>query len=222
MRDSNSSSSVADGFWPEADEPLWRNVEVVEVNRERPRATFVSTGPGGSPTNRISLNGPWRFHFAASPEERCSGFESPDFGDSDWVEIDVPSHPELRGYGEAIYRNVNYAFDRGDELFPFPEVPEDGNGVSSYRRRFSLPEAWAGKRIFAHFAGADAALYVWLNGRRVGYSEDSRTAAEFDLTPFLEPGENLLAVQVFRFCTGSWLEDQDMWDFSGLYRDVFL
>jgi beta-galactosidase len=153
------------------------------------------------------------------------GFEAPGFDDSAWDRISVPSNVELRGYGEPIYFNINYPFeDQLDEplVDAFPTIPEEGNSVSSYRRTFTVPDAWESRHVFVHFAGVDSAFYVWLNGRRVGYSEGSRTPAEFNLTPFLVEGENTLAVQVYRYSIGSWVEKQDMWNMSGIFRDAYL
>lgn len=215
MKEARTREGAIAVEWPEGAEPLWQDPGIVGVGREAPRASFR-----GSPW--ISLSGPWRFHHAATPSERPDGFEAPDFDDSSWTTLDVPSHPELRGFGEPIYRNVHYPFDHLYDRLPLGEVPFEGNHVSSYRRRFEVPAGWAGHHIFCHFAGVDSAFYLWVNGTRVGYSEDSRTPAEFDLTPHLVEGENVLAVSVFRYSTGSWLEDQDMWNLSGIYRDVLL
>jgi beta-galactosidase len=220
--------------WPSDAEPLWNNFEVTQVNREPPRAWFLprrgATGTGSRqtidevlPPQVLSLNGNWRFRFAESPNERPNGFEATDFEDASWDLITVPSNVEMLGYGEPIYLNQHYPFDPNRKSdFDFPMIPSEGNGVSSYRRRFEVPDNWQGRHVFIHFDGVDSAFYLWLNGRQVGYSQGSRTPAEFDLTPFLQPGENLIAVQVYRWSDGSWLEKQDMWNLSGIFRDVFL
>ncbi len=216
--------------WPEAAEPLWNNFELTSVNREPARATFF---PASAPSEReageepdeyrVSLNGSWRFRFAESPDVRPAGFEAADFDDSSWAQIEVPSNVEMFGYGEPIYFNLHYPFDPTLESdFDFPEIPSEGNGVSSYRRTFEVPDEWKGRHVFLRFEGVDSAFYVWVNGKRVGYSQDSRVAAEFDLTPFLVDGENVLAVQVYRWSDGTWLEKQDMWNLSGIFRDVYL
>ncbi len=211
--------------WPADAEPLWNDIEVIQVNRERPHSTFVPArqeGPDLEPY-RFSLNGTWRFRFAQSPDSRPSGFQAADFDDSAWDTIEVPSNVEMLGYGEPIYLNVHYPFD--PELasdFEFPVIPSEGNGVSSYRRTFEVPSGWDGRHVFVHFEGVDSAFYLWLNGERVGYSQGSRAGAEFDLTPFLREGENVIAVQVYRWSDGTWLEKQDMWNMSGIFRDVYL
>ena len=229
--DSSESSTAplcrsSDVAWPDDAEPLWNDIEVFQVNRERPRSTFVPVrvddGQELEPV-RLSLNGTWRFRFAESPEGRPLGFEAADFDDSTWDGIEVPSNVEMLGYGEAVYLNVHYPFD--PELksdFDFPVIPSEGNGVSSYRRTFEIPDDWQGRHVFVHFDGVDSAFYLWLNGQRVGYSQGSRAGAEFDLTPFLREGENVLAVQVYRWSDGTWLEKQDMWNLSGIFRDVYL
>ncbi len=217
--------NTGDFAWPDEAEPLWNNIEVTEVNRERPRATLIPMASSEDEFDeyRLSLNGSWRFHFAESPDSRLDGFEAPDFDDSQWEEIPVPSNVELLGHGEPIYFNLHYPFDPSLESdFEFPEIPSEGNGVSSYRRSFDVPDRWQGRHVLIHFDGVDSAFYVWLNGERVGYSQDSRAGADFDLTPFLRDGVNVLAVQVYRWSDGTWLEKQDMWNMSGIFRDVYL
>jgi len=216
--------NTGDFAWPEAAEPLWNNIAVTRVNREQPRATFVPLSGSGSPVPyRMSLNGSWGFRFAESPGARPQGFEAVDYDDAGWETIEVPSNVEMLGYGEPIYLNIHYPFDpRLTSDFDFPTIPSEGNGVSSYRRRFQIPDDWDGRHVFIHFDGVDSAFYLWLNGRRVGYSQGSRAGAEFDLTPFLIEGENILAVQVYRWSDGTWLENQDMWNLSGIFRDVYL
>ncbi len=222
--------------WPDEAEPLWNNIEVTSVNRERPRATFVP-GPvnyvnTGDPflsdpmipvTPVLSLNGSWRFQSAESPTSRPAGFEAPTFDDTSWDTIDVPSNVEMLGYGEPIYLNIHYPFDPTlESAFDFPVIPTEGNRVGSYRRTFEVPEDWTLRSVFIHFDGVDSAFYLWVNGERVGYSQGSRAGAEFDITPFLTEGENVLAVQVYRWSDGTWLEKQDMWNLSGIFRDVYL
>ena len=217
------------GEWPEAEEPLWSNLGVLEVGRERPRASFTTYSSEAAAIGRdrdaswtLSLSGAWRYLFSASPSEAPGDFAATGFVDADWDTIEVPSNVEMLGYGDPIYLNIRYPFDAFEQRTEFPDVPVEGNSVSSYRRAFTLPSSWADRSVFAHFAGVDAAFYVWVNGERVGYSQGSRTAAEFDITRWLLPGDNVIAVQVYRFCDGSWLEDQDMWNMSGIFRDVFL
>jgi beta-galactosidase len=171
---------------------------------------------------RLSLDGEWKLHFVPNADEAPEGFAEPGLDTSAWDTISVPSNLEMLGYGEPIYLNLAYPFDAFEERTEFPDVPVAGNSVGSYRRTFTLPDDWAGRHVFVHFAGVDSAFYLWLNGQPVGYSQGSRTPAEFDLTPLLIDGENTIAVRVYRFCDGSWLEDQDMWNMSGIFREVFL
>ncbi len=216
--------------WPDDAEPLWNNIAVTQVNRERPRATLTPNAipmlePGVVDLDpyQLSLNGTWRFQFVESPESRPEAFEAADFDDSGWDAIEVPSNVEMLGYAEPIYLNIHYPFD--PELtsdFQFPEIPSEGNGVGSYRRTFEVPADWQGRHVFIQFDGVDSAFYLWLNGQRVGYSQGSRAGAGFDLTPFLREGENVLAVQVYRWSDGTWLEKQDMWNLSGIFRDAYI
>jgi len=217
----------------EAERHDWENERVIGINKEPGHATFVPYATAGSAAERGSsplvqaLNGTWKFHWAKEPDGRAVGFQEPDFDVGTWDDIEVPSNWELQGYGVPIYTNVRYPF-RPD----WPRVtsePEEAwtayaqrNPVGSYRREFSLPSAWAGKRIFIHFAGVKSAFYLWVNGRRVGYSQVSRMPAEFDVTPYVTGGINVLAVEVYRWCDGSYLEDQDCWWLSGIFRDVQL
>ncbi|MBN2321194.1 MAG: DUF4981 domain-containing protein [Acidobacteria bacterium] len=211
----------------------WENPSIVEINREPVRATFTpymnkerAVGMGAS-FRQISLNGLWKFHWVPRPEERPAEFYRPDFDTSGWNEIVVPGNWQTQGYGVPIYTNVRYPFRAEPPnimLDPPPDFTqfELRNPVGSYRRTFSLPESWDGKRVFIEFAGVKSAFYVWVNGARVGYSQDSMTPAEFDITDYVEAGENTLAVEVYRWSDGSYLEDQDMWRLSGIFRDVTL
>ncbi len=175
-----------------------------------------------------SLNGDWKFNYVARPEMRPLDFFKTDFDDSAWKTISVPSNWQLHGYGTPYYRNIGYTFQND---FPrvMSEPPknytayEERNPVGSYRRDFSVPANWNGRRTFLTFDGVDAGFFLWINGRKVGYSENSRNAAEFDITPYLNAGgANKLAVEVYRYTTGSYLEDQDMWRLSGIFRNVTL
>ncbi|MFG2647099.1 glycoside hydrolase family 2 TIM barrel-domain containing protein [Streptomyces sp. NPDC048436] len=210
--------------------PEWdANPRVFQVNREPARARLVpyaSTADAlrgdlaKSPYHR-SLNGSWRFHWAKNPERRPDGFEADDYDVSGWDRIPVPSNWEIEGYPEPIYLNIRYPWE-GYEKPDFPDVPKDFNPVGSYRRTFTVPDDWSGRRTLISFQGVKSAFFVWVNGKKVGYSEDSYTPAEFDITPYLRPGSNSLSVQVYRWSDGSWLEDQDMIDLSGIFRDVYL
>lgn len=164
-----------------------------------------------------SLNGMWKFNLAHNPSERPYWFFKDDFDTRDWKEIKVPANWELEGYDYPIYINVKYPHAATPPL-----IQENYNPVGSYKRTFTIPEIWTGKEIVLHFGAASSMLNVWVNGQFVGYSEDSKTPAEFNITKFMKPGENSLAVEIFRWCDGSYLEDQDFWRMSGITRDVYL
>lgn len=174
-----------------------------------------------------SLNGQWKFNYVPHPAQRPVDFHKPDSDVSAWKEISVPSCWQLLGYGTPYYRNFGYTFEK-DWPRVMSEPPkyftafDERNPVGSYRREFEVPSAWQGRRTFIAFDGVDAAFFLWINGEKVGYSVNSRNAAEFDITRFLKPGKNLVAVEVYRYCAGSYLEDQDMWRMSGIFRNVTL
>ncbi len=173
------------------------------------------------------LNGLWKFNWVKHPDERPVDFYKPTFDVSAWKDIPVPSCWQVLGYGTPYYRNAGYIIQR-DYPRVMSEPPKDftafveRNPVGSYRRDFELPADWSGRRVFLAFSGVDSAFYVWINGERVGYSVNSRNTAEFDVTPFVKPGKNMVAVEVYRFSSGTWLEDQDMWRLSGIFRDCYL
>lgn len=170
---------------------------------------------------RHELNGDWKFYYSINPDHRPVNFFEKEYACAGWGDITVPGHIQLQGYGQPQYVNTMYPWDGHHELRP-PEIPTDHNPVGSYVKYFDVPRAMQGKPVFISFQGVESAFYVWLNGEFVGYSEDSFTPAEFDLTPYLVDGENKLAVEVYQRSTGSWLEDQDFWRFSGIFRDVYL
>ncbi|TWT91026.1 Beta-galactosidase [Pseudobythopirellula maris] len=218
-----------------ADAPDWENEQVVQIDRLTARATFwpfdtaeaARRGDRDDSSRVMSLDGDWRFHWVPTPGERPAEFYAPSFDASAWKTIPVPSNWEMHGYGTPIYVSAGYPFkidpprvtsapDRGDTCF------EERNPVGSYRRTFTLPAGWKGQRVFLHFAGVEGAFYVWLNGERVGYSQGSRSPAEFEITHHARSGVNYLAVEVYRFSDGSYLEDQDMWRLSGVHREVVL
>jgi beta-galactosidase len=184
-----------------------------------PSAALAATGDAAQSPWFQSLNGTWKFHASPRPAARPAGFFATGYDDSAWDNIHVPGNVETQGFGMPIYVNIGYAFayDRRN-----PHPPRDDNPVASYRRTFTLPAEWSGRRVLLHFDGVDSAFYAWVNGRQLGYSEDSRTPAEFDITRQLRPGSNTLAVEVYRFSDGSFLEDQDMFRLSGIFRDVYL
>ncbi|MBO1514041.1 glycoside hydrolase family 2 TIM barrel-domain containing protein [Metabacillus bambusae] len=170
---------------------------------------------------RKSLNGNWKFHYAINPSNRPESFYELNFDCDSWDDIKVPGHIQLQGYGKPQYVNTMYPWDGINDIRP-PEIPTDHNPVGSYVKYFHVPENMLERPVYVSFQGVESAFYVWLNGKFVGYSEDSFTPAEFDLTPFLQEGENKLAVEVYQRSTGSWLEDQDFWRFSGIFREVYL
>lgn len=211
-----------------AQRPEWDNVSVLHVGTEKPHATMMAypsaelakTGdPAKSPWRR-SLNGTWKFHGSPRPADRPLEFYRPGYDDSGWQNIPVPSSWQMHGFDIPVYTNIIYPWPQDPDKPP--QVPHEWNPVGSYRMRFTPPPAWKGRPVFLHFDGVDSAFYVWVNGVKLGYNEDSRMPAEFDLTPHLKPGANLLAVEVYRFGDGAFLEDQDMWRMSGIYRDVYL
>lgn len=205
----------------------WDDLSICEINREPPRATIVKypslelARSGGTNWARSpwfqSLNGQWQFHCSDSPSSRPADFFQPSFDASAWKAIQVPGNWQLQGFDVPVFSNITYPFPKNP-----PHAPHEVNPVGSYRRHFKIPAEWQGKNVFVHFDGVDSAFYLWINGKQVGYSEDSRTPAEFDITEYLHEGDNLIAVEVYRFCDGSYLEDQDFWRLSGVFRDVFL
>ena len=170
---------------------------------------------------RYSLNGLWKFHYAKNYKSSIKGFESEKYSCRDWDDIYVPAHIQMEGYDIPQYANVQYPWEGHEEIHP-GEIPEKFNPVASYVNYFTVPETMRGKRLFISFQGAESGMALWLNGAFVGYSEDSFTPSEFELTEYVKEGENKLAVQVFKWTAGSWCEDQDFFRFSGIYRDVYL
>ncbi|MCL4481143.1 MAG: DUF4981 domain-containing protein [Bacteroidetes bacterium] len=207
-----------------AQTPEWQTQHVNRVNCEPDRSDFVpfkdeASALGFDKTksgNYQLLNGDWKFKYAKDVPEKPEGFFKPDYNDAEWKTIPVPSNIEIQGYGIPIYTNWKY---------PFPIAPpliKRENPVGSYRHPFTIPASWNGQKITLNFEGVQSAFYLWINGKKVGFHEDGMTTASFDVTSFLKPGTNLLAVEVYRWSDGSYLEDQDFWRLSGIYRDVFL
>ena len=194
----------------------WQDPNVFQENRLPMRATFMT-----DQEQRLSLNGVWKFHFSESVASRLKGFEAVKYNDASWGEIPVPGLLELNGYGVPVYVNIGYAW-RGLFKNNPPFVPEDGNYVGQYRRIFEVPQAWYGKQIVLSIGSATSNVRVWVNGKPVGYSEDSKLEARFDVTKYVSPGVNVIALEIFRWCDGTYLEDQDFWSFTGIARDVYL
>lgn len=207
----------------------WQDPEKNGINREPSRASYFAypddqsarRGVKEESPNFMSLNGLWKFNWVRDLEQRPVDFYKPDFEDQYWVDFPVPGVWELNGYGDAVYKNVGYAWANQFRSNP-PLVEEKNNHVGSYRRTIDLPADWKGQQVYLHVGSATSNLYVWVNGKFVGYSEDSKMAAEFDITRYLRPGKNLIAMQIYRWCDGSYLEDQDFWRLSGIGRDVYL
>ena len=203
----------------------WENPAVFDKNKEPPRCTAIPfpdgesarTGNGEDSPRYQPLNGTWKFNWVRKPADRPMDFFKPDYDVSGWDDTPVPANWQLQGYGIPIYTNITYPFPANP-----PEIPHDYNPVGSYRRGFTVPEGWADKQVFLHFDGVKSAFYVWVNGEQVGYSQGSMTPAVFNITPYLRTGENVLAAEVYRWSDGSYLEDQDIWRFSGIYRNVYL
>jgi beta-galactosidase/beta-glucuronidase len=216
---------------PELGPPDWENTAIVQRNKEPGHCTYdflFRDTPLDQNGYQQSLDGNWKFHWVPNPEEAPEDFHQPDFNDDAWDEIPVPANWQMHGYGTPIYTNITHPF-QVDQPRVTSEPPEDytaydeRNPVGSYRREFTVPEDWDGREIFLHFAGVKSAMYVWINGEMVGYSQGSMTPAEFDITPYVVYGEpNVLAVKIYRWSDGSYLEDQDMWRLSGIYRPVTL
>ena len=215
--------------------PEIEDTECLGINKEPAHATLM---PYGSLKQALaadrhassfcrSLNGDWKFNWVPEPSQRPVDFYKPDFDASDWKDIAVPSCWQVLGYGTPYYRNFGYTI-RKDWPHVMSEPPrnytafEERNPVGSYRRDFNLPADWRGRRVFLTFDGVDSAFFLWINGEKVGYSVNSRNAAEFDISKFLKPGKNMVAVEVYRYSSGTWLEDQDMFRLSGIFRNVTL
>lgn len=212
-------------FSANAQIPDWENPKVFRINKEEPRAVFY---PYASQEEALTfcktksqyvktIDGSWKFHFAKNPEERPADFFKTDFDVTGWDDIKVPGNWQLQGYDYPIYTNIPYPFKANP-----PYVPREYNPVGSYRTDFEIPQNWDGREIMIRFDGVGSAAYVWVNGEKVGYTEDSRTVAEFDITPYVKVGKNVLAVEVYRYSDASYLECQDFWRLSGIFRSVHL
>ena len=204
----------------------WEDNHVLQINREPARAYFIpyAEHPGD---RTLSLNGTWKFRWTKTPEERITNFFLTDFDDSQWTSFPVPANWEVNGYGTPIYVSAGYPFKINppyvmDEPNKEWTTYEERNPTGQYRRTFTLPVDWHDGQTFLRFEGVMSAFYVWVNGQRVGYSQGSMEPAEFNITPYIKKGENLVAVEVYKYSDGSYLEDQDFWRFGGIHRDVLL
>ena len=204
----------------------WRNIDIIQQNKEAARASFygyenielAGKGDKAASSNFRSLNGDWKFSFASNPAARSMDFWKADFDASSWKSIAVPSVWERQGYGYPVYANIPYAFNAQ----PFNVPMDDQNHVGSYIKTFDIPANWDGSRVYIKFGAVSSAMTLWVNGQKVGYSQGSRTPHEFDLSDYINVGKNSLAVEVMRWSDASWLENQDSWSMSGIFRDVDL
>ena len=209
--------------------PEWKNPQVNQMNREARRAHFfayetqelAAKAQKQQSARFMSMEGMWRFCFVKDHQNAPKDFFTLKYDDSKWVDFPVPGLFEINGYGDRIYKNIGYAWGTTFDTNP-PFIGETNNYTGSYRRTFILPDDWKGQQVYFHVGSATSNLKVWVNGKLVGYSEDSKVAAEFDVTKYVKKGENLIAMQVMRWCDGSYLEDQDFWRFTGIAREVYL
>ena len=208
------------------DKPEWENPEIFQINREEPTATFYSYKSSSealvnddwkNSSYYKSLNGNWHFNYSADIKSRPKKFYENNYDFSNWDLLEIPSNWELKGYGIPFYTNIKYMFPANP-----PFIPHDQNNNGSFIKLFDIPAEWSGKEIYLHFEGVSGAMYIWINGKNVGYSEGSKTPAEFKITDYLVKGQNKLSVQVMRWSDASYMEDQDFWRLSGIERDVYL
>ncbi len=205
----------------------WENTNIIGRNKEPAHNSLIpykdiESALSEKKNSRYcqSLNGIWKFNWVKKPSDRPLNFYGVDFDDSNWDNLDVPSNWQLRGYGIPIYTNVRYPYSvKKDNI---PSIDHEYNPVGSYRRTFVIPEGWKNREIFIHFGGVKSAFYLWINGEKIGYSQGSMTPAEFNISKHIRKDNNILAVEIYRWSDGSYLEDQDMWRLSGIFRDVYL
>ena len=210
-------------------ESRWQNVNINQQNREPRRVNFFAfenlekaqSFDKKKSANYLSMEGMWKFNFVKDHNKRPANFFALKYDDSQWKDFPVPGLFELNGYGDATYKNIGYAWATQFDPNP-PYISELNNYTGSYRRTFELPKDWKGKDVYFHVGSATSNLTLWVNGKYVGYSEDSKVAAEFNISKYLKPGKNLIAMQVMRWCDGSYFEDQDFWRFTGIAREVYL
>ena len=209
----------------QAEKPEWLNPAVYQINKEAARATSlpypskelaITDNYSSSPYYQ-SLNGKWKFHWVPKAAMTPEDFYKENYDISDWTEIPVPGNWEFNGFGVPVYVASSFGFRA-----PYYEIDPDDSPVGSYRHEFTIPETWDGRRVFLHFEGGTTAMYVWVNGQKVGYTENAKTAAEFDITPYIRQGKNTLACRVYKFGNASYMEDQDFWRLGGINRDIYL
>ena len=192
----------------------WRNPHVNEINRMPPHADYAFS-------DVISLDGTWKFHWVENANERPTDFYTSTYDDTKWSSMNVPAMWELNGFGDPVYRNFGYAWSNFWKVSP-PNIEEKYNHVGSYRREVDIPAEWLKQKVVLHIGSATSNVYVWVNGQSVGYSEDSKLSCEFDISKYIRKGKNTIAMQIFRWCDGSYLEDQDFWRLSGISRQCYI
>jgi beta-galactosidase len=208
----------------------WENNSIIGVNKEPPHVLTVPFNDINqaicdgykSSTNYYALNGKWKFHLSTNVNALPVDFYKDDYCTDDWGNINVPGNWQLQGYDNPIYLNHRYPFHTDCETLNPPRIPHEKNSVGIYKTEFKTPQNWTDRQVFIHFAGVESAFYIYLNEKLIGYSQNSMSPAEFNITEYLKPDKNTLVVEVYRWSVGSWLEDQDMWRLSGIFRDVFL
>ncbi len=206
----------------------WEDPYIIKHNKEDGRAVLhsFSTAEASTAAQNLpwkkTLNGTWKFNWAKKVSERPEDFYKPEYSVSQWDDIDVPSVWQLKGYDQLYYIANGYPPPISTKKSKIPTIDAERNPVGSYRRTFTVPAKWLSRQIFIHFGAVKAAFYLWINGQKVGYSQGSMTPAEFNITEFIQKGENTVAVEVYRYSDGTYLECQDMWYLSGIYREVFL
>lgn len=204
----------------------WEDNHVLQINREPARAYFIPYGEKAG-DRMLSLNGDWKFRWTKTPEERIKDFFRTDYDTSGWKTLAVPANWEVNGYGTPIYISAGYPF-KIDPPYVMREPKkewttyEERNPTGQYKRTFTLPDGWQEGQTFLRFEGVMSAFYVWINGERVGYSQGSMEPSEFNVTPYIKKGVNQIAIEVYKYSDGSYLEDQDFWRFGGIHRDVLL
>ncbi len=207
---------------------IWENPEIIEVNKEKGHAVMMpyksvkSALSGDNSPYKLSLNGKWKFYWQMGVENLPSGFSRPDFSDESWDTIDVPSVWQLKGYGKPIYLCNSYPDALSTKKSEIPKIDHSKNEVGIYRRTFFVPEDWENKQIYIVFGAVKSAFKLYINGTEIGYSQGSMLGAEFDITEYVSPGKNSVTAEVYRYSDGSYLEDQDMWSLSGIYREVYI
>lgn len=216
---------LSGGLFAQNNAPDWENPEVFAVNREATRATSLpypneelakTDRYAASPFYQL-LDGNWKFFWVPKVAQVPEGFWKEDYNISDWKEIPVPGNWEFNGYGVPVYVSAGFGF-----VAKPPHIDPDDSPVGAYRHQFTIPQSWEGRKVFLHFEGGTNAMYVWVNGQKVGYTQNAKSPAEFDITPYIRKGNNTLACQVFKFSDGKYLEDQDMWHLGGIHRSVYL